>query len=80
MLLLPVTHTLGAHGASIGPADVLLGLGEPHQNLRSNSPDLNRQKRTTMRPQKATCTDLEELTTPQAGRSYPKCVQMQQGN
>lgn len=40
MLLLPVTHTLGAHGASVGPADVLLGLGEPHQNLRSNSPNL----------------------------------------
>lgn len=40
MLPLPVAHTLGAHGASVGPADVLLGLGKPHQNLRSNSPDL----------------------------------------
>lgn len=40
MLLLPVTHALSAHGASVGPADVLLGLGEPHQDLRSNSPNL----------------------------------------
>lgn len=39
-MVLPVTHALGAHGASVGPADVLLGLGEPHQNLRSNGPDL----------------------------------------
>lgn len=45
-LVSPVTHTLGAHGATVGPADVLLGLGEPHQNLRSNSPDL--QGRTIM--------------------------------
>lgn len=36
----PVTHTLGAHGASVSPAHVLLGLGEPHQNLRSDRPDL----------------------------------------
>lgn len=36
----PVTHTLGAHGASVGSADVLLGFGEPHEDLRSNSSDL----------------------------------------
>lgn len=40
MLLLPVAHALGAHRATVGPADVLLGLGEPPQNLRSNSPNL----------------------------------------
>lgn len=40
ILVSPVTDTLSTHRASIGPADVLLGLGEPHQNLRSNSTNL----------------------------------------
>lgn len=40
ILVSPVTDTLRTHRASIGPADVLLGLGEPHQNLRSNSTNL----------------------------------------
>lgn len=39
-IISPVTHTLSTHGASIGSANVLLGLGEPHQNLRSNSTNL----------------------------------------
>lgn len=43
----PVTHALGAHGASVGSADMLLGFGEPHEHLRSNSSDL--QERRTMR-------------------------------
>lgn len=39
-LVSPVTDRLSTHRASIGPADVLLGLGEPLQNLRSNSTNL----------------------------------------
>lgn len=57
-LLSPVTYTLGAHGASVGPADVLLGLGEPHQNLRSYSPNL--QDRTEQQwDTNRQCTDFE---------------------
>lgn len=48
----PVTHTLGAHGASVGSADVLLGFGEPHEDLRSDSSDL-RERTMTMRPNRS---------------------------
>lgn len=41
-MLLPVTHTFGAHGTTIGSAHMLLGLGEPHQNLRSHCTDLHK--------------------------------------
>lgn len=64
----PVTHTLGAHGASVSSADMLLGFGEPHEDLRSNSSDL--QERTTiMRPQQELCAPLDRLRA-----SFPHLV------
>lgn len=59
----PVTHTLGAHGASVSSADVLLGLGEPHEDLRSNSSDLQERTR-TMRPHQVACVQSDTNQEP----------------